>query len=188
MNPVTHFLSGWMIANIDSLERRDRTLVTAAAVLPDMDGLGIIRDLTSHDPGTGLNLYGQYHHVLAHNIFLGFLLFAVGYLLAKKKRLTALLVLLGFHIHLVGDILSGRSPDGTIWAVSYLFPVYKDFQYFWPGQWELNAWPNVVITAVFLFITFYLAWRRAFSPVGIFSPGADQAFIAALRGRFPFRR
>jgi len=29
MNPATHFLSGWMIANVDSLERRDRTLVTA---------------------------------------------------------------------------------------------------------------------------------------------------------------
>jgi len=27
MNPVTHFLTGWLIANTDHLERRDRALV-----------------------------------------------------------------------------------------------------------------------------------------------------------------
>ena len=124
MNPVTHFLTGWLVANADGLERRDRALVTIASVIPDADGLGILSGIVARDNGLGLELYGQYHHVLAHNALFGLLLAAAGYALSKKKGLTALLVLLGFHLHLVGDILSGRGPDGAIWAVSYLFPVF----------------------------------------------------------------
>ena len=188
MNPATHFLAGWLIANVDHLERRDRALVTLAAVIPDADGLGILSDIASKDQGTGLAFYGQYHHVLAHNVFFGLLLAAAGYALSKKKGLTTFLVLLGFHVHLLGDILSGRGPDGTIWTISYLFPVLTDVQLSWSGQWELNAWPNVVITAAALLLTLYLAWRRGLSPVNIFSVKADGAVVATLRSRFPRRR
>jgi hypothetical protein len=88
---------------------------------------------------------------------------------------------------MLGDLLSGRSPDGTIWTISYLFPVLTDVQLSWSGLWELNAWPNVVITAAALLLTLYLAWRRGFSPVNIFSVHADRAVVATLRNRFPGR-
>lgn len=188
MNPATHFLTGWLIANVDHLERRDRALVTLAGVIPDADGLGILTGIASQDQEVGLYLYGQYHHVLAHNVFFGLLLAATGYALSKKKGLTTFLVLLSFHIHLLGDILSGRGPDGTIWTISYLFPVLTDVKFSWSGQWELNAWPNVVITAAALLLTLYLAWRRGFSLVNIFSVKADEAVVAALRNRFPGQR
>ena len=187
MNPATHFLAGWLIANADHLERRDRALVTLAAVIPDVDGLGILSDIASKDQGVGLVFYGQYHHVLAHNVFFGLLLAAAAYVLSKKKGLTTFLVLLGFHIHLLGDLLSGRGPDGTIWTISYLFPVLTDVQLSWSGQWELNAWPNVVVTATALLLTLYLSWRRGFSPMNIFSVKADEAVVATLRNRFPGR-
>jgi hypothetical protein len=187
MNPATHFLAGWLIANVDHLERRDRALVTLAAVIPDADGLGILSDVASKDQGAGLVFYGQYHHVLAHNVFFGLLLAATVYALSKKRGLTTFLVLFSFHIHLLGDLLSGRSPDGTIWTISYLFPVLTDVQLSWSGLWELNAWPNVVITAAALLLTLYLAWRRGFSPVNIFSVHADRAVVATLRNRFPGR-
>jgi len=187
MSPATHFLTGWLIANIDHLERRDRALVTLASVIPDADGLGILTSITSQNQGSGLNLYGQYHHVLAHNVFFGILLAAVCYALSKKKGLITFLVILSFHIHLLEDLLSGRGPDGTIWAISYLFPVLPDIQLSWSGQWELNAWPNVVITAAALLLTLYLAWRRGFSPVSLFSLRADRAVVDTLRNRFPYR-
>lgn len=185
MNPATHFLTGWLIANVDHLERKDRALITLAGVIPDANGLGILTGIASQDQGACLYLYGQYHHVLAHNVFFGLLLAATGYALSKKKGLTTFLILLSFHIHLRGDILSGRGPDGTILIIFYLFPVLTDVQFSWSGQWELNAWPNVVITAAALLLTLYLAWRRGFSPVNIFSVKADEAVVAALRSRFP---
>jgi len=52
MNPVTHFLTGWLIANVDELERRDRAIVTLAAVIPDVDGLGILTSIASKDQET----------------------------------------------------------------------------------------------------------------------------------------
>ena len=184
MNPVTHFLTGWLIANVDELERRDRAIVTLAAVIPDVDGLGILTSIVSKDKEAGFHLYGQYHHVLAHNLFSGLLITAVAYALSKKKWLTAFLVFFGFHLHLLGDILSGRGPDGTIWSISYLYPAYPDFLISWSGQWELNTWPNVAVTAALLLLTFYLAWKEGFSPVGIISSKADHVFVDTLRKRF----
>jgi len=150
VNPATHVLAGWLIANVDHLERRDRALVTLAGVVPDADGLGLLAGAASRDPGAGLALYGQYHHVLAHNIFFGVLIAVAVYAFSKKRALAAFLAFLGFHLHLLGDILSGRGPDGTLWTISYFFPLWPDIQFSWSGQWELNAWPNVVITAAAL--------------------------------------
>lgn len=187
MNPVTHILTGWLIANFDRLERRDRAIVTASAVVPDIDGLGIIPALLSPDRWKGLainlNLYGEFHHVLAHNIFFGLAVAAAAYAVSKKKRLAAGLALLGFHVHLIGDILSGRGPDGTLWAISYLFP-FSWSQFSWAGQWELNAWPNFAVTAAAVFLVLRLAWKRGFSPVSIFSLKADRTVVETLRRRF----
>ena len=184
MNPVTHLLTGWVIANADDLERRDRAIVTLAAIIPDVDGLGILTSLASKDHEAGLHLYSQYHHVIAHNLFSGLLITSVAYALSKKKWFTALLVFFSFHLHLLGDLLSGRGPDGIIWTISYLYPAYPDFIVSWSGQWELNALPNVVITGVLLLLTFYLAWKRGYSPVGIISSNADHVFVYTLRKRF----
>ncbi len=173
------------MANVDHLERKDRALVTLAAVIPDADGLGILANIASQDLGAGLHLYGQYHHVLAHNLFFGLLLTATAFAVSKRKGLTAFLIFVGFHVHLLGDLLSGRGPDGTIWTISYLFPLLPAIQISWSGQWELNAWPNVVITAGALLLALYLAWRRGFSPVNIFSVKADKTVVATLRRRFP---
>ena len=37
MSPVTHFLTGWVLANAADLNRRDRAVVTLAAVVPDVE-------------------------------------------------------------------------------------------------------------------------------------------------------
>jgi hypothetical protein len=44
MSPVTHLLSGWLLSNAVKLNRRDRLLTTAAAIIPDIDGIGIVAD------------------------------------------------------------------------------------------------------------------------------------------------
>jgi len=45
MSPITHFLMGWTGANTSpSLTKRERTFVTLASVVPDLDGLGIIAE------------------------------------------------------------------------------------------------------------------------------------------------
>ena len=85
MNPVTHFLTGWVVANVDDLERRDRAIVTLAAVIPDVDGLGILMNIASKDQEMGLYLYGQYHHSSnADHVFVDTLRKRFGHLTSKR--------------------------------------------------------------------------------------------------------
>src|SRR5260370_2889826 len=67
MSPVTHFLTGWILANSASLSRRERALVTLAGVVPDIDGLGIGADYLTRDSRHPLEWFSTYHHSL-HNL------------------------------------------------------------------------------------------------------------------------
>ena len=47
MNPITHLLVGWSVAESAALSRRDRALVAIAGVAPDVDGAGILLDFAT---------------------------------------------------------------------------------------------------------------------------------------------
>ena len=104
---------------------------------------------------------------------------------ARQKVLTGWLVLLSFHLHLLGDIIGARGPDGYQWPIPYLLPFSGWLQLTWGGQWALNGWPNMVITAGLIALAMVLAWRRGYSPLGIFSERADRVFVETLRARGP---
>ncbi|HXB20884.1 MAG TPA: metal-dependent hydrolase [Candidatus Solibacter sp.] len=183
MSPVTHFLAGWLLANTASLNRRDRAAVVVAAVIPDVDGLGAIPELLTRNSVHPLNWFSQYHHSL-HTLAFALAVTLVSFLVARRRWVTALLVFLSFHLHLLGDLLGARGPDGYSWPIPYLKPFSNSLQLSWQGQWALNAWPNVVITAVFLFVTLFLAWKQGLSPLEFVSQRASAALVAALRLRF----
>jgi inner membrane protein len=183
MNPVTHFFTGWLVANTADLSRRDRAIVTAASVIPDLDGLGLVADLVSGDTVAGYYWYTRFHHVVGHNLVFGLLIAAAAFAAARRTYMTALLALAAFHLHLAGDLVGSKGPGDSFWAIPYLWP-FSAREWWWEGQWMLNAWPNVAITVALLALTLYLAWRRGFSPVGLFSERADRAFVATLRTRF----
>ena len=184
MSPITHLLAGWAVANAASLSRRERALVTLAGVVPDIDGLGAIAELLTRDAERPLDWWSRYHHVLCHNVGFALVVAAAAWLLSSRRSLTAALALLSFHLHLLGDVLGARGPDGYPWPIPYLLPFSSAWQITWSGQWALNAWQNFAITGGLLAFTFYLAWRRGFSPVEIFSVRADGVFVETLRNRF----
>jgi inner membrane protein len=186
MSPVTHFLTGWLISNIpDNLNRRDRAIITLSGVAPDLDSLGIVAELLTRGSEHPLLWWSEYHHVAGHN--LGFSLFVVfiAFFLAVRRWETTGLALLSFHLHLLEDLAGARGPDGYQWPFSYLLPFSDGWEWAWGGQWELNAWPNFVVTGAALALTFYLAWRRGYSPIEMFSRSSDKAFVEVLRRRFP---
>ena len=184
MGPVTHFLTAWTIANTAQLTRRDRSIVTLAGIAPDLDGFGMLVDVCTKHTDSPTHWFSDYHHVLGHNLGFGLLCFAAAFALAKRKLMCLSLAVVSFMTHLAADVLGGRGPDGYQWPISVLEPFSDTCVLTWSGQWELNAWPNFVITGVLLCLTFFLAWRRSFSPISIVSTRADSAFVAALRRRF----
>jgi hypothetical protein len=186
MSPITHFFMGWVVANaVPSLRKRDRTLVTWASVAPDIDGLGIIAEKLTQNSSQPLNWWSDYHHVLGHNLGFALVVATVALIFAKQKVKTTLLVFFSFHLHLLADMVGARGPDGAQWLIPYLLPFSNRVQLTWSGQWALNAWPNIVITAVLVGIAVILARQRGFSPLEIFSAKADTVFVRALRNRFP---
>ena len=184
MSPITHFFVSWSVANIGRLNRRDRVLVTASGVVPDVDGLGILADMLTRNTQHPLHLWDRFHHILGHNLGLGIGTALCAFLLAERRWVAAFLALLAFHLHLLGDLVGARGPEGYQWPIPYLLPFSDAVQLAWDHQWALNAWPNFVLTGVILALSVYLAWRRGYSFVGLLSEREDQAFVKVLHTRF----
>ena len=186
MSPITHLLIGWTVANtVPSLTKRERAFVTWASVVPDVDGFGIVADIATRNSATPLNWWGEYHHVLAHNIGFSLIVTVLAAIFSKERLLTATLVFISFHLHLLGDLVGAKGPDGHQWPIPYLVPFSNSLQLTWSGQWALNAWPNMVITAALLLHALVLARKRGFSPLELFSRKLDAMVVSALRNRFP---
>jgi inner membrane protein len=184
MHPISHLLIGWALANTAGLEKRDRMLVTVAGVVPDLDGLGVIADILTEKARHPLYLYDTYHHVLMHNLGFGLLLALLALSLGRRRICAGGLVILSFHLHLLGDLVGSRGPDGYQWPIPYLWPFSEAWQLAWSHQWGLKAWPNVSITVVLLALTLYWAWKRGRSPLELVSGKGDAALVRTLRHRF----
>ncbi len=187
MSPATHLLLGWAVAQGAELERRDRIMVCLAGLAPDIDGFGMIVDFFT---GHRTNYWGDYHHILGHNLGLCLVCVIGACIWAKRKLATAVLVAVSVHVHLIGDLIGGRGPasgdypEGYQWPMPYFYPFSDAWIWEWDGQWALNAWPNFVITGALLCCMFYWAWKRGHSPLEIISSRADDGFVNALRNRF----
>jgi inner membrane protein len=182
MSPVTHFLTGWVLANSTHLDRRQRIAITFAAVSPDIDGLGAVPELLTRNTSHPLLWFTQYHHAL-HTLLFAVIISAIIFAFTRRW-LVAVLALLAFHIHLLEDLVGSRGPDGFNWPIPYLLPLTQRGAWTWSGQWQLNAWPNIALTCALLLATLWLACKCGYSPVDIFSPRADRSVISALRMRF----
>ncbi len=116
MSPVTHFLSGWVLANCTKLNPRDRALVTLASVAPDLDGLGIIPELLTRNSAHPLLWFSLYHHS-RHTLAFALVIAAVVLAVANQTWKTGFLALLRFHLHLLEDLLGSRGHDGYQWPI-----------------------------------------------------------------------
>ena len=185
MSPITHGLIGWSLAGASGCSRKQRAAVTFAGVIPDFDGLGIVIDTLTLNSAYPTTWWSDYHHILGHNI--GFAIFigaAAACLFKDNRTKLILLVLISFHLHLLGDIIGARGPEGAQWPIPYLLPFSTSMNLTWGGQWQLNAWPNFLITGSLLTYTFYYAWKKGYSPLEFISRKGNDAFVASLRNRF----
>lgn len=184
MHLATHLMLGWTIANIKHLEKRDRGLVTLAGIIPDIDAAGFFIILIFGDKEWAWRWHFQYHHVLTHNLFFAFLISLGTFFIARQRLLAAIFSYSSFHLHLLGDLIGSRGPDGYQWPIYYLYPFADSYKLTWGGQWQLNAWPNILITIILIFWTIYLAWERGYSPIEFISSSTDKTFVETLRQRF----
>jgi len=184
VNPITHGLIGWSIACSVPLNHRERGFITLASVIPDLDGLGVLIDFAYRHTQRPTDFWGTYHHLLGHNLTFAIVVSLVALLFSTHRWRTSGLVFLSFHLHLLGDVLGGRGPDGDSWPIPYLAPFTDSVQWVWAGQWALNAWPNFLITSALLIFSLYTAWCKGISPLEFISPKNHRRLVLALRSRF----
>lgn len=189
MSPITHLLLSWSAASTFAFNKKDRALVTVAGVAPDMDGLGLLWDLTSYQTGQPLALWIRFHHVLGHNITFGVILAMGTFMLATRRVAASVGVLCIFHLHLFCDLLGARAPD-EFWSIPYLLPFSHSWNFVWSKQWPLNSWQNFVITFGAITFVFYQGRKRGISPLELVSQRANDSFVSAIRARFgsPYKK
>jgi inner membrane protein len=218
MSPVTHFLAGWLLASVRShgrpvLTRREKALVVAAAVAPDLDGFGLIPELLTRNSAHPLLWFSRYHHSL-HNLGFALLCTVAALLIAGLPNfafgpamrdsgppdcaafaragvggrpipthpwLTAALVFLSFHLHLLCDLIGSRGPDGDQWPIPYLKPFSNALQLTWHGQWALNGWQNFAITGLLLLATLWILKKYGSSPVELMRKRWNERLVQGLR-------
>jgi len=185
MNVVTHLLLGWTLAAHTTKSPRDRALITAASLLPDLDGLGLIVDMAAPYFGWTVQWYERFHHLLLHGIPGALVCTALLAFFAIERWRAACLIFVSYHLHLMQDLLGSRGSGETdIWPIHYLEPLSNELTFAWSGQWALSGWQNTTLTVVLMAYVFALAVRRGYSPVGLFSARADAAFVETLRRRW----
>ena len=182
MNPVSHLLTGWMVPDTADLTTRDRALVTLAGVVPDIDGLGIIAEILTEQTAFPLLWYSKYHHVLCHNLGFGLLLAVTAILFGIRRWMTVFLVLVVFHLHLLGDLVGSRGPDGYQWPIPLLDPFFRRMETHMDRPVGVNTRTNVLITTLLLAATLYIARKKGCSPLEMVSKRADSAFVSILKG------
>ena len=169
VHAIIHAEISWLTAQGFSA-RRDRVLVMAAGIAPDVDALSLLG---------GTEAYSRYHHVLFHGYAGALITAALCAAFARKRLAVAALALVAFHLHLLCD-LAGSGPG---WGLSYFWPTSSQ-EWFWTGQWGLASWQNSIIgmSVTVATLACALVFRRTF--VEVFSLRADAKVVEALRLRF----
>jgi hypothetical protein len=178
----------WIVATGGNFDRRDRAIVTIAGICPDLDGVAIILSYFSSSPTHAHLWYSKYHHVLCHNLGFGLLVLVLSFLLATRRYRTPIIAFCAFHLHLLCDIAGSKGPDGYPWPIPYLLPFSDTWNLTWSGQWELTAWPNILITEILLVATILIARQKGVSPLDLIWPYGDGLLVKHLRGIFPKNR
>src|ERR1700691_6532979 len=133
MSSGTHFFTGWDLAKLASLSRRERVLVTLVSVAPDVDGLEVVPDSFTRNSPHPLEWFSTYHHSL-HSLPFAIVVAAMSFALATQRWKTAGMAFLSFHIHLLEDLLGSRGPDGYQWPIPYFMPFSRACELSWRGQ------------------------------------------------------
>ncbi|HJV22544.1 MAG TPA: metal-dependent hydrolase [Holophagaceae bacterium] len=181
MTPGAHLISSWILATACGCPTRERRLVSLAGVIPDLDGLGIVADVLTRDR---TSLYETYHHVLGHNLAFGMLISMTFAALSPTRKVRVLLLsALAFHLHLLGDLVGSRGPDGFQWPIPYLAPFSHSVQLTWQGQWLLNGWQNNTILAALVLGSLRVAATRGHSFVEVISTKLDRRLFEMIRPR-----
>ncbi|MGZ3687819.1 MAG: metal-dependent hydrolase [Bdellovibrionota bacterium] len=171
MQIYTHAMIGWLISQ-PMLNRKDRILITTAAMVPDLDAVSLLG---------GVDAYTHYHHTFGHSALMGALVIPILAYFSRSRAQVAILATLSFASHLIADLLG----SGRDWPIPLFWPISsRQFSFSPSFQWELASWQNAVACAACLMAVSVVGLIKRRTVVEVFSVRADKEVVAILRKRF----
>ncbi|MDB6056734.1 MAG: metal-dependent hydrolase [Verrucomicrobiales bacterium] len=183
MAPLTHLLASWVVAVHTTDNPRDTRLVALAGIAPDLDGVGLLVDLTNQALGRPeTDYYHLYHHWYGHGLLAALIASVLLAAFAKQRLRVFALSFAMFHLHLLCDLAGSRGPGlKDLWPIYYFGPFRYRPMWVWPHQWPLESWPNQLITLVLFAWSISIALNRGRSIMEVFNRRADTVFVNLLR-------
>ena len=167
----THILSGWGVANLLPIGKRERLFCMIAATIPDLDGAGYI---------AGPHFYERYHHVLGHNFTFAVISTAVLTALSTgawwwQRAIAWVAYFALFHLHLLMDYYG----SGPGWGISYWWPWRHGPGYWWinPHGWEFFSWQNLTAFWALFAWTMGIGYVCGRTPLELIAPRLDGMLI-----------
>lgn len=169
MHLATHVMAGWCAGNALRLTPKERAWCMAVSLLPDADGVSLLG---------GVEAYGKYHHVLAHNLTFGVIatVAIIGFARVSAKAVILLFAL--FHLHLLMDFYG----SGEGWGIAYYWP-WSDRMFYSSHVWSFSSWQNYSAFAGLIVWTLAIAMLRDRTPLEYLAPRLDRLALAALKRR-----
>ena len=169
MNTEAHLAAGWILAHCTRRsDRRFRTIVTLAAVLPDIDALSYV---------FGVEAYGHIHHALGHNVFFSLLVSVLSMWLYPRARWKVFwFAQLAFYSHYFGDYFFTKFPLVFFWPAS-------DAEFVYSYKIGLDHWINDLFSymSFVAFIATGAIYGR--TPIEMLSPELDRRIVNLFRRR-----
>lgn len=164
MQIYTHVLAGWSFGNLTPLSRRERLFCMIVSLAPDLDGISIL---------FGKDAYQKYHHLLGHNLAVGFLSSLILALVSLNRLKSFFVYFLLFHLHLIMDYWG----SGPGWPIAYLWP-FSDWEVVSPHAWKFNGWQNTCFFVAFLWWMVLIIRLKKRTPFEILWPRLDRKLVS----------
>jgi len=155
-------------------KRKNRITVSVAGIAPDIDGVGLLIDTGLRIFNMQTNYWGAWHHNL-HSLPFCIVVSIVAAAFVKGQRvLTFVVAFILFNLHVFCDLIGSKGPDGFQWPIPYFYPFQSEILFSWSGQWELNAWQNILISAASILAIWFLIKSKETTPLEVFSKKLDE--------------
>ena len=162
MSPVIHLLIAWFVANLFSINLKERKLVLIAGVIAEVDAIVILFNE---------NLFYQYHHTFGHTIVFGVIITVILMLLSKSKHKIKIFFpcFIAFGAHLLADLF------GSDWGMPLFAPIISKEYSVYPYLSRYIIY-NIInpLTTIFVLILFFLIYiLKNRTPIEFFSKRYD---------------
>lgn len=180
MHIPTHGLMGWVAAHQSRQPLSHQLWLLMASVAPDIDGISLLG---------GVQSFQKWHHTFGHCWLFAIFFGGICLLWTRSIKTTSCSLALIF-LHHFCDWIGSAGPGPSPWPIYWNWPL-DSRPYVYSHQWELNAWPNLLVTISLIVLVSRQIHKSGQTPLDCLFPSLGrhvQIGLTRLYNRLPCRK